>query len=77
MAEKKEPVETGEKTVRVMLHKDGNEHREDLFVAINMKEYRIPRGKPVDVPESVAAVIQNMADQEGIVLDLESGKKVK
>ena len=74
MAEKKE---TGEKTVRIMLHKDNNEHREDLFVAINMKEYRIPRGKPVDVPEDVAAVIQNMADQEGIVLDLESGKKVK
>jgi len=59
----------GEKTVTVMLHKDNNEHRGDLFVGVNMKDYRVPRGKPVEVPESVAEVIKNALAQENELLE--------
>ena len=69
MAEKKEQAQQGEKTVTVMLHKDNNEHRGDLFVGVNMKDYRVPRGKPVEVPESVAEVIKNALAQENELLE--------
>lgn len=54
----------GEKMVRIMLHRDNNEHRGDMFVGVNMQDYHVPRGMPVEVPESVAGVIANMLEQE-------------
>lgn len=69
MAEKKEQAQQGEKMVTVMLHKDNNEHKGDLFVGVNMKDYRVPRGKPVEVPESVAEVIKNALAQENELME--------
>ena len=58
-------VNTAEKTVRIKLLKD-KENRGDLFVSVNCRPYLIQRGKEIDVPESVAAVIENSLrnDQE-------------
>ena len=70
MAEKKE-----QKMVTVMLHKDNNEHRGDLFVGVNMQDYRIPRGKPVDVPEEVAEVIKNALAQENEAMEFTEANK--
>ena len=61
--------------VTVMLHKDNNEHRGDLFVGVNMKDYRIPRGKPVDVPEEVAEVIKNALAQENEAMEFTEANK--
>lgn len=69
LQEQQEQAQQGEKTVTVMLHKDNNEHRCDLFVGVNMKDYRVPRGKPVEVPESVAEVIRNALAQENELLE--------
>lgn len=63
-----------EEMVTVMLHKDNNEHREDLYVAVNMVEYRVPRGEPVQVPVSVASVIENMMRQENEALEYQGSK---
>lgn len=56
--------EQGEKLVRVMLPKDAIINKGDMFVSVNMKEYRLPRGKPIEVPESVAGVIADALAQE-------------
>lgn len=65
-----------EKMVQVMLHKDNNKNRGDLFVGVNMQDYHIPRGVPYEVTESVAQVIANKLAQEDEVLQIiEQGKK--
>ena len=64
-----------QKMVTIMLHKDDNEHKEDLFVGVNMKDYRIPRGKPVEVPEEVAEVIKNAMAQENAAMEFSEANK--
>lgn len=73
--EQTEQKQQGPKMVTVMLHKDNNENRDDLFVGVNMKDYRIPRGKPVDVPEEVAEVIKNAMAQENAALEFSEANK--
>ena len=63
-----------EEMVTVLLHRDNNEHRGDLFVAVNMQEYHVPRGEPVQVPASVAHVIENMLRQENEALEYQESK---
>ena len=65
MAEKKAAAPQAEGTVRIMLPKDNNEHRGELYVSINMEEWRLPRGVPIDVPEKVAEVIRQQMEAEG------------
>lgn len=44
--------------VRVQLFKDSGRYKEPLYVAVNGKNFVIPRGVPVDVPYYVAKVIE-------------------
>lgn len=78
LQEQTQQEQQGQNMVRIMLHKDNNEHKGDLFVGVNMRDYRIPRGKPVDVPEEVAEVIRNHLEQENEVLEFtEANRNVK
>lgn len=60
----KEKKEEKEKTVRIKLEKGrhGSE-KEDVWVAVNFKSYLIKRGEWVDVPASVAEVLQHKEEQ--------------
>lgn len=75
MAEKKEQAQQGEKMVTVMLHKDNNENKGDMFVGVNLKDYHVPRGIPVEVPESVAEVIKNHLAQENEAMEFTEANK--
>lgn len=46
------------KMVRIKLQKTRNE-KDDVYVAVNGKSYLIKRGEYVDVPASVAEVLEN------------------
>jgi hypothetical protein len=57
MAEKK--AETAKpKTVKIKLPLTKHE-KEDKYVAVNGRTYQIKRGETVEVPESVAEVLEN------------------
>lgn len=60
--------ETGEKMVRIRLHKD-MQNSEDLFVGVNGRTFLIKRGVTVDVPECVAEVIANAEAQRAEAMD--------
>lgn len=65
MAEKKnEKQQEGEKRVRIRLFKDNGKYKDDVFVGVNGKGYRIQRGVDVEVPESVANVLEESARQD-------------
>ena len=65
MAEKKnEKQPEGEKRVRIRLFKDNGKYKDDVFVGVNGKGYRIQRGVDVEVPESVANVLEESARQD-------------
>ena len=54
----------GEKRVRIRLFKDNGKYKDDVFVGVNGKGYRIQRGVDVEVPESVANVLEESARQD-------------
>ena len=47
-----------EKTVRIRLPIE-RDHKEDKVVWVNDRRFLIKRGVPVDVPESVAEILEN------------------
>lgn len=49
--------------VPIFLSKDAN-HKEPLTVIINGVEYKVERGKRVEIPPEVAEVIGNMMEQD-------------
>lgn len=52
-------VPAGEKRVTIIVHKDGRPGAEkEVFVGVNGVGYRIVRGQKVEVPESVAMVLE-------------------
>jgi len=53
-----------EKTVTIKLFLDSGEYRDPVFAAVNGKTYLIQRGQEVDVPESVAEVLENAVRQQ-------------
>lgn len=53
-----------EKRVKIKLFKDSKEYKDDLTVVVNGKAYQIQRGVEVEVPESVAEVIEHSAVQD-------------
>ena len=81
MAEKKnEKQPEGEKRVRIRLFKDNGKYKDDVFVGVNGKGYRIQRGVDVEVPESVANVLEESARQDAataalIEREIAAGKK--
>lgn len=58
-----------EPKVKIRLHKDKN-NKEDLFVGINGRGYLIKRGETVEVPESVAKVIEESQRQDSATADM-------
>jgi deoxycytidine triphosphate deaminase len=57
MATETKPVEK-KKTVKIKLPLTRTE-KDDVYVAVNGKSYLIKRGETVEVPESVAEVLQH------------------
>ena len=67
----------GEKTVRIKLPKDNYRYRDDVFVGVNGKGWLIKRGIPVEVPESVAEVLEQSSLQDeatAMLIERESAK---
>lgn len=58
-----------EPKVKIRLHKDKN-NKEDVFVAINGMGYLIKRGETVEVPESIAAIIDQSQAQDSATADM-------
>lgn len=55
--------------VSIRLTRDGNEHKQPLYVSINTSDFYIPRGKDVEVPRYVADYIQDMMDKEYALME--------
>lgn len=53
-----------EKMVKIFLPLIKGDKTKEVFVGINGKGYKIKRGIPVEVPESVAEVIRHSEQQE-------------
>lgn len=72
-----------EERVTIKLFKDNKDYKDDLTVVVNGKAYRIQRGVSVNVPKSVAEVIEHSATQdektaqliESLVADTEQHEK--
>ncbi|MBQ3021950.1 MAG: hypothetical protein IJD91_01305 [Clostridia bacterium] len=60
MAEKKT-----EKLTKIKLFKDEGRYKDDVFVCVNGKPYAVKRGVEVEVPVSVAKVIEASEKQDG------------
>lgn len=59
MAEKKE-----KKMVKIKLFKDGDKYKDDVFACINGHPYGVKRGVEVEVPESVAKLLEASERQD-------------
>ncbi len=59
-----------EEMVPVMLFKDGETYKDDVFVAVNGRSFQIQRGKTVMVPRYVKEVLDNSQRQERATADL-------
>lgn len=65
----REEVKSPYDRVSIRLTRDGNEHRQPLYVSINTSDFYIPRGKDVEVPRYVADYIQDMMDKEYALME--------
>ena len=78
MATKKKPVdEVPEGKVRVTIPRARAHEDPNFFVAINGKNYLIPKGTTVDVPEAVAEEIWRAEAAEARFYDKADELKVK
>ena len=53
----------------------GETENEEVYVAGNGKSYRIKRGVYVDVPESVAEVLQHSEEMQAVAIEYEASVK--
>ena len=67
-AEKEKTAE--EERVKIKLFKDNKDYKDDLTVGVNGKLYIIKRGIEVEVPKSVAEVIENSIKQDQETADM-------
>lgn len=65
----REEVKSPYDRVSIRLTRDGNEHKQPLYVSINTSDFYIPRGKDVEVPRYVADYIQDMMDKEYALME--------
>ena len=63
-----------EKKVKIKLPLTRTE-KDDVYVAVNGKSYLIKRGEYVDVPESVAEVLQHKEEMLSLSMDFEEAHK--
>ncbi|HIW09784.1 MAG TPA: hypothetical protein H9890_10360 [Candidatus Faecalibacterium intestinigallinarum] len=55
-----------EEKVRIKLFKDNGRYKSDLFVSVNGVNYQIRRGVEVEVPRSVAEVLEHSQRQDDL-----------
>ncbi|HJB58781.1 MAG TPA: hypothetical protein H9771_03825 [Candidatus Faecalibacterium faecipullorum] len=55
-----------EEKVRIKLFKDNGRYKGDLFVSVNGVNYKIRRGVEVEVPRSVAEVLEHSQRQDDL-----------
>ena len=68
--------EQKEKLVKIKLERTRNE-KDDVWVSVNFKSYLIKRGEWVEVPESVAEVLQHKEEQLASLEKFEDAYKGK
>ena len=61
---KEKTVNPWNDTVKIKLFRDAGRYRDDMFVAVNGRRYRIQRGEEVSVPRCVANVIEESEKQD-------------
>ena len=59
-----------ERTVKICLFKDHGAYQEPVFAAVNGRSFLIQRGEEVEVPESIAEVLENSFRQQAAADDL-------
>lgn len=67
--QKEETMQKQPKMVTIKLFKDNKDYKDDVFVGVNGKGYQIKRGMEIEVPEAVAEVLRNSAEQEKRAID--------
>ncbi|MBQ4153390.1 MAG: hypothetical protein IJD11_03445 [Oscillospiraceae bacterium] len=68
MATEKNNKGTEMKTVR--LYKDNDRYKKDVQVIVNGKAYLIQRGVSVEIPASVAEVLENAQAQSQLAIEV-------
>ena len=71
MAANETTKKTTEKTVKIKLPLTRTE-KDDVYVAVNGKPYQIQRGKEVEVPASVAEVLQHREEMLVVSMEFEA-----
>lgn len=61
---KKQPIDPNKDKVDFYAFKDNDKYKDDIFVAVNGKTFKIQRGKHVKIPRYVAAVLENGQNQD-------------
>jgi hypothetical protein len=71
MANNETTKKTTEKTVKIKIPLTRTE-KDDVYVAVNGKPYQIQRGKEVEVPASVAEVLQHKEEMLAVSMEFEA-----
>ena len=67
----------GEELVEILLFKDAERYKDDVFVAVNGETCQIKRGVPVKIKRKFAEVLQHSMEQDAATAQLierESGR---
>lgn len=70
MTKVNDPIDPNKDKVDFYAFKDGGKYKDDIFVAVNGKTFKIQRGKHVKIPRYVAAVLENGMDQDAHTANL-------
>lgn len=62
--QEKASVQPPVQKVKIKLYKDSQRYKDDVFVAVNGQTFLIQRGVEVEVPDFVAEVLKNSAEQD-------------
>lgn len=63
--------------VTVRLFKDSDKYKDDVFVAVNGRNYQIQRGKEVQVPRCVAEILNASEEQDTRTAELIAQKSAE
>ena len=74
---KAQPASNGDELVEILLFKDSERYKDDVFVAVNGETCQIKRGVPVKIKRKFAEVLQHSMQQDAATAQLierESGR---
>ena len=69
-AEAEEPAVIDDGKVDFYAFKDTNKYKDDIFVGVNGKAYKIQRGKHTRIPKAVAEILENSMEQDARTAEL-------